>query len=39
MKCKDCVYYWQDKEDLYPICHCRDGWLAPCEYDDYDDEY
>lgn len=31
----NCGYYYRDKDDDYPRCHCPDdGFPAPCEYDD-----
>lgn len=34
MKCKDCVCYWTDSSEDYPICHADPNWPAPCEYED-----
>jgi hypothetical protein len=35
----NCGYYWQDEDEDYPCCHCPDdGFPAPCEYDDEDEE-
>lgn len=30
----NCGYYYKSEDDDYPHCHCGDGELAPCEYDD-----
>ena len=36
----NCGYYWQNKDEDYPSCHCpNDGFPAPCEYEDDYDEY
>lgn len=40
-KCADsnCGYYWREPWEDYPRCHYPDdGTLAPCEYDDEDEE-
>lgn len=42
MCCKDCPYYWQEKDEKYPSCKYayNDGY-APCEIEEeggYDDE-
>lgn len=40
-KCADmnCGYYWRDENEAYPRCHYPDdGFPAPCEYDDEDEE-
>ena len=35
----NCGYYWQDEDEEYPRCHCPyDGFPAPCEEDDWDDD-
>lgn len=42
MKCTDgCGYFWQDEDEDYPRCHYPDNdpWPAPCEQEDYNDEY
>lgn len=47
LKCveRNCSYYWQDENDLYPRCHFEDEILpAPCEdgsfdYDEEDDSW
>ena len=40
MMCKNCVFHYQDEDDSFPCCHCcaPDGW-APCELEDYNEEY
>lgn len=41
MKCKDCPYCWKSEDESYARCHYEriaDFDLAPCEYDDYEDE-
>ena len=41
MKCTDgCGYFYQDEDEEYPSCHFDgpEGW-APCEQEDYGDEY
>ena len=30
----NCGYYYKGEEDDYLCCHCEDGDIAPCEYDD-----
>lgn len=39
MRCKDCVYHWQEEGEKYATCHfervtCWD--VAPCEWEDID---
>lgn len=35
----NCGYFWQEEDEEYPRCHYpEDGTLAPCEYDDEDEE-
>lgn len=36
MKCADCSFCWQGKNDDYPRCHCEG--IAPCEEDVYVDD-
>lgn len=36
----NCGYYWQDEDDDFPRCHYPDdGTLAPCEYEDEDEDW
>ncbi len=45
LKCKNCVYCWQDEDEDFPSCHCEKTSIynvPPCEeeeYDEYDEEY
>lgn len=34
MECKNCVWFWTDEGENYPVCHADPNWLAPCEYED-----
>lgn len=42
MKCTDCIFYWQDKDENYPSCKWTSrapGDVPPCEYeDDYEED-
>lgn len=40
MKCAECGYCWQAEDEEYPTCHFEgpEGW-APCEQEEYEDEY
>lgn len=35
-KCErmNCGYYYKGEDDDYPCCHCEDGDIVPCEYDE-----
>lgn len=44
MHCKDCPYYYKDRDDDFSYCHFDETvhpTPSPCEYDDvyYDDGY
>lgn len=43
MKCKDCVYCWQDDDDDFPQCHFDGDFggqpTAPCEFEDDEEAY
>lgn len=42
MKCSDCVYYWREDGDDYPSCKWEPkepGDMAPCEYDESEEDY
>ena len=35
MKCKECLYYWQDANDKFPHCqYDYDDGYAPCEVEE-----
>lgn len=38
MKCTECMYCWQAEDDDFPICHCPENDIAPCEYEEDDYE-
>ena len=36
----NCGYWWKEEGEDYPRCHYPDdGTLAPCEYEDEDDDW
>ena len=40
MKCRDCVYCYQNESDLFPRCHYdMPEDFIPCKDDDDDNEY
>lgn len=32
----NCGYYYKGENDDFPCCHFE-GWAAPCEYEDYEE--
>lgn len=42
MKCADCCFCWKNEDEAYPSCKWKaraPGEMAPCEYDDSEEEY
>lgn len=40
MKCIDCCYHWQERDEDYPCCHYHwDDGCAPCELEEREREY
>ena len=37
-KCDEmnCGYWYKGEDDDFPCCHFE-GWVAPCEYEDYEE--